>query len=130
MKKYPRLIAALKSIIKQHDQDASTDKAYSVEQLMLGENDLSLRWKVELVTSDGKKSVLDGRVNMPEIFAPHMLPESVRNFEATVAALFMRPVFAKFQSLCNTRAMSQTMPTTPMLALPESVENSGGDTRL
>lgn len=98
---------------------------------MVGENDLHLRWKIELVTHDGKKSVLDGRVNIPEIFAPHMLPESVRNFEATVAALFMRPVFAKFQSMCNSKVMEANMnKASSVLALPDSFNNEGGDTRL
>lgn len=99
---------------------------------MVNENDLHIRWKIELVTHDGKKSVLDGRVNMPEIFAPHMLPESVRNFEATVAALFMRPVFAKFQTMCNSKAMKlNAQQNSGMLALPDSsISSEGGDTRL
>lgn len=120
-------MAALKAVLKKYE-DTKPSEALSPDQLALSDNDLHLKWKIEMVTSDGQKSVLDGRVNMPEIFAPHMLPESVRNFEATVAALFMRPVFAKFQTLCNNKAMKEANQNTELLALPET--EASGDSRL
>ncbi len=95
----------------------------SVSEVHMDTHDLAMDWAITLRGASLDPVLLQGHVVLPDIFAQHMLTESISNFEQTFAALIMRPLFSRMVGLLN----SHVQPGDNNIAMPPTSSAGTGD---